>query len=108
MWYSRPEEIIPPLPGPPARQHAECPDLDGTVSCRPQADVRADRLRARGPTESPARSVIKRLMAVIVTWQCLQRTAAPPGAAAAGRLPIILQLPGRASQTADRAQGRSP
>src|SRR5258708_8859199 len=53
-----------------------------TCGCGP---IQVRRLRARGPTESPARSVIKRLMAVIVTWQCLQRTAAPPGAAAAGR-----------------------
>src|SRR5260370_23127543 len=53
-----------------------------TCGCGP---IQVRRLRARGPTESPARSVIKRLMAVIVTWQCLQRTAAPPAAAAAGR-----------------------
>ena len=37
------------------------------------AGGRPYRLRACGPTESPARSVIKRLMALNATFQCLQR-----------------------------------
>ena len=38
-----------------------------------QPAVAPYRLRACGPTESPARSVIKRLMALNATFQCLQR-----------------------------------